>query len=428
MSVLLSIDNISFRYQAVDVLSELELEIKQGEFWGIIGPNGSGKSTLLKILSKILHPQEGVVFLEGWDINRVARKELAKQVAMVPQDTSVGFNFSVEEIVAMGRTPYLCRFDKEKMEDKQIISEAMQMAKCWDLKDRLINELSGGERQRVILARALAQEPRLLLLDEPTSHLDISYQTEIFDLLKRLNQQFEITIVAVLHDLNLAAQYCQNLLLLHKGKIFSGGKPAEVISQDNIREVYQTEVMIQHHPVSGAPQVVLIPENKGQEIIPLPNLNIHIIGGGGSAVELFYELKKTNANLSAGALNIGDADWHEAKKIGIHLIDEEPFSPISPGVYNTLLEQLESVDVIIITSVPFGHGNILNLSAAVQALKKGKKVFILQEKESFYYRRDYTGGEAEKYLQQLESGGAVAVSSLKELIDLLQNSYKSSRK
>jgi iron complex transport system ATP-binding protein len=418
LSVTLKIENISFRYQSEMVLNGIKLEIKENDFWGIIGPNGSGKSTLLKTMNGILRPQEGIVTLKGWEMARLTRSAIARELAAVPQDTTVGFNFSAEEVVAMGRTPYLTRFQKESEKDREIVQKAMELARCWELKKRYVNELSGGERQRVILARALAQEPRLLLLDEPTSQLDISFQTEIFDLLNRLNREQGIAIIAVLHDLNLSAQYCKKLLLLKKGKIFAVGSPAEVITRENIRRVYQTKVLIENHPLSGLPQVILLPERKEGQKSDFIHEKIHIIAGGGSAANLYQELYRAGLELSTGVLNIGDSDWQQAEQLGLKIVDEKPFSPIGLETHQRHLELLEKAEVLVISGVPFGYGNLLNLEAALEFGKKNRPIYILNE--THYSKRDYTGGKASAYIQKLTALGAKIIDSQDDLGKLLK--------
>ena len=225
----------------------------KGVFTGIIGPNGSGKTTLLKLISRVLKPSGGSICLDGREIASFSQKELARRMAVVTQDGDAGYLFTVEEIVLMGRAPFLGRFQSETMEDRAIVRQVLEMTGCTHLRERRLSELSGGERQRVMIARALAQEPKVLLLDEPTNHLDIGYQQEILDLVKRLSVTHGVTVVAVLHDLNLAAYYCQMLLLLNEGKIFSSGAPAEVLTAQNISNVYRTHVLVTPHPVLGTP-------------------------------------------------------------------------------------------------------------------------------------------------------------------------------
>ncbi len=262
MDALLKINNLSGGYHKETIIKDISSEIKKGDFIGIIGPNGSGKTTLLRLISKVLPPQKGNITFEGKDIASMDLKEFAQSVAFVAQDTIVNFSFSVLEIVLMGRIPHLKRLQLETKEDYLIAERSMTMTDTSDLKEKRIDELSSGERQRVIIARALAQEPLLLFLDEPTSHLDIGHQIQILDLLKRLNRQNNLTIVMVLHDLNLASEYCNRLVLLNEGRIFKEGAPLEVLTYQNIEAVYKTVVVVNNNPITYKPYVLLVSGEK----------------------------------------------------------------------------------------------------------------------------------------------------------------------
>ncbi|MBS4023063.1 MAG: heme ABC transporter ATP-binding protein [Dethiobacter sp.] len=253
------VSDVDFSYGAQRVLRGLSLHIPEGSFTGLIGPNGSGKTTLLRLLSKAAKPERGTIFLGGRDMAVITQKELARQMAVVSQDGDAGYLFTVEEVVTMGRAPYLGRFQSESARDREIVRGALEMTGCLHLKNRVVAELSGGERQRVVIARALAQQPKVLLLDEPTSHLDIGYQQEILDLVRRLNSAEGMTVVAVLHDLNLAAYYCNLLYLLEAGRVFAAGKPSDVLTAHNVGQVYRTRVLVTPHPVLGTPTVSLLP-------------------------------------------------------------------------------------------------------------------------------------------------------------------------
>jgi len=242
--ILLEMEDLWSGYQRKDVLKGVNLKIKKGEFLGLIGPNGSGKTTLLRSMSKILTPRRGKVLYRGKDIARISAKKLAQRIAVVPQLSVFTFSFTVEDFVLLGRIPYLPRFYLERKEDYLAAEEAMRLTKTLSFRERRINELSEGEKQRVVIARSLAQNPELLLLDEPAAHLDIRYQLEVFNLLRQLNQEKGITIVLVSHDLNLASQYASRLVLVNGGKIFSEGRPSEVITEENIQKVYKVRVRI----------------------------------------------------------------------------------------------------------------------------------------------------------------------------------------
>lgn len=258
---LISVDQVSFAYGAIEAVKDLSFSVAKGEVFGLLGPNGSGKSTVVRLLSRVLTPRSGCVSLASRDLGTYSREELARQVAVVPQETAIELPFSVLEVVLMGRSPHLGRFGFERPEDLSIARRAMEQTGVYDLATREIHELSGGERQRVILAKALAQEPRVLLLDEPTAFLDIKHQVEVYDLVKTLSRQNGLTVVAILHDLNLAALYCDRLALLKSGRLFCLGTPEQVLTYTNIKAVYETEVYIGLNDITG--KVHILPLDAG---------------------------------------------------------------------------------------------------------------------------------------------------------------------
>jgi iron complex transport system ATP-binding protein len=248
---LLNVDQVSFSYGTIEAVKDLSFSVARGEVFGLLGPNGSGKSTVVRLLSCVLAPRSGRISLAGQDLGSYKREELARQIAVVPQETTIELPFSVLEVVLMGRSPHVGRFGFERAEDLAVAHRVMEQTGIAELATREIHELSGGERQRVILARALAQEPRVLLLDEPTAFLDIRHQVEVYDLVKDLSRQDELAVVAILHDLNLAALYCDRLALLKSGRLFCLGTPEQVLTYANIKEVYETEVYIGLNDITG---------------------------------------------------------------------------------------------------------------------------------------------------------------------------------
>lgn len=249
------------------VLERLSFSIREGEFLGIIGPNGSGKTSLLNLLARLTDPQAGAIRLFGDPLAPLKQDAVARTVALVPQETSPTFPFSVMEMVLMGRYPHhranhtlaaLAGTGWESQEDVEIAWSAMQDTNVAHLAQRSIDALSGGERQRVLIARALAQEPRVMLLDEPTAHLDLHHQVEMCRLLRQLHDDRGMTVVLVSHDLNLASQYCDQLLLLDHGSMAALGPPHEVLRAELLRSVYGgCEVLIDQHPASGLPRVTM---------------------------------------------------------------------------------------------------------------------------------------------------------------------------
>jgi len=252
---IIALDAVGFRYDEPWVLKDVSGEIVRGEFVGILGPNGSGKTTLLKILDGMLKPQEGKVFIDGIPLGSIRRSELAKTVAVVAQDFRMTFPFSVQEVVLMGRSPHLAKWRFEGETDLRIARDVMALTDTLDLANRNMEELSGGERQRVLIARALAQEPQILLLDEPTAFLDIKHQMDFFDLVKFLNRKNNLTVVAVTHDVNLASLYCDRLILMRGGRICVQGRPQDVVTEENIAEVYQVRATVDCSPATGRPRI-----------------------------------------------------------------------------------------------------------------------------------------------------------------------------
>ena len=262
MSVLLKINNLCGGYDKINVIKGISMDINGGDFLGIIGPNGSGKTTLFRLATSVLRIFSGSLYFEQKNILDMDSKEFCRKVAFVAQDIATDFSFTVEEVALMGRIPHLKRLQFETKEDIRIAEEALRLTDTLSLKDKRIDELSAGERQRVIIARALAQEPELLLLDEPTSHLDIGHQIQVLDLLKRLNRHNGLTIAMILHDLNLASAYCNRIVLLDNGVIFKEGEPEEVLTYQNIEAVYKTVVLVNENPATHKPNVVLVPREK----------------------------------------------------------------------------------------------------------------------------------------------------------------------
>lgn len=260
---ILEIEGVSCGYGKSIVLHDMSFGVKRGEFVGIIGPNGSGKTTLIRAINGLLPLQKGIIVLEGKSIKRIGHRELATKVAVVTQSPETTPPFSVEDFVLLGRVPHWHRFQLlETGTDVEIAEQAMALTGIGYVRGRRMGELSGGERQLAFLARALAQEPRLLLLDEPTAHLDIGHQIQIMDLLRKLNRKSSLSIIAVLHDLNLAGLYCERLILLHEGRLHTIGHPKEVLSEGVIEEIYRTAVTVIEGPVKARPIILPMPEKE----------------------------------------------------------------------------------------------------------------------------------------------------------------------
>lgn len=250
--------NISFCYTDKPVLDGVSFAFNEARIIAVIGPNGSGKTTLLKILNATLLPNSGRMLIEGRDTRHWPRQKIARTVAIVPQESPAIFSFFAEEIVLMGRFPHLGPWAFEDKKDYRIAHEAMTKTDSLSFAHCRFNELSAGERQRVLIARALAQEPKILLLDESTVFLDLKHQAQFLSLLHQLNREQHLTVIFVTHDVNLAAQNADQILLLYNGKKYAIGTPAEVLTAQNIKEVYDVEVGIDQNPHDGSPRVTLL--------------------------------------------------------------------------------------------------------------------------------------------------------------------------
>ncbi len=253
----LEMQNVSLGYNGKLVIEDINLQVLPGEIVGLIGPNGSGKSTIIKALSGILSPYSGKVFLDGKDITKISRRELCRLVGVVPQMPLLPSAFTAFEIVLMGRNPHLGLFQYEGPKEMALSWQAMEKTATQTFAERRIGELSSGEIQGVLIARVLAQETKVILLDEPTANLDIGRQVEILDLIKNLCLENNLTVAIALHDLNLASQYCDRLILINNGQVHAQGTPREVINSKNIKEVYGAEGCVYTHPVNGLPTVLL---------------------------------------------------------------------------------------------------------------------------------------------------------------------------
>jgi iron complex transport system ATP-binding protein len=403
---MIKLQGVGLDYGARVVLEDISFQGRKGEFLGIIGPNGSGKTTLLKAISRIIPPSQGAILLDDRALEDFPSLELSQIVAVVPQAAEPRFDFTVREVILMGRYPHLGRFGSEKAEDRKICRNAMEITGITHLADRSVRAISGGELQRVIIARALAQQPRLLLLDEPTAHLDLGQQMGILQTMKEMSR--EIAVIGVFHDLNYAAHFCDRLILLHNHRILAIGDPASVLTEDSIKIAFGIEVMVRKNPFTGRPSISPVYTSSG---VKGSCGRVHVICGGGEGSDLLQTLHAEGYRVTAGVLSVNDSDYSTARVLGVPCISEPPFSPVSERSMGELALWLEDSRVIVLTRGLWGAGNIGNLRVLEPVNLHDMVILDYHSGESKEW--DYTGGEAAAILKRLEANGAVVVRDVR---------------
>jgi iron complex transport system ATP-binding protein len=414
MKPAIELQGVSAAYHRTPVLNDLTVTVAEGEMVGILGPNGAGKTTLFRILSGLHPAAAGTVRLFGRDVARLPAAERARLVAVVPQELAIPVAFTVEEIVLIGRTASQRRWSGLSAHDRHVVERALVYTDAADIRDRPFNELSGGEQQRVIVAMALAQEPRLILMDEATSHLDINHRLEIMQLVERLNTEEGVTVLMISHDLQLAAEFSRRLLLLDHGRLVADGAPADVLTEAALRAVYHCDIRVAQDAQTGALSILpaprLVPGCSGH------GLRVHVVAGGGCGEEVMRRLALCGYTLSCGVLNRGDLDTDVARALGAEIALEEPFSPVGPKALAAAGAMVQAADAVLLSPVPFGPGNVANLDLLTAALDQGRPVFVMEDIES----RDYTPGrEAVAKVRALLGRGAKPWRNVADLLMLL---------
>jgi iron complex transport system ATP-binding protein len=433
-STLLHVERVTFGYNRQPLLYDVDVQARVGEMIGLLGPNGSGKTTLLRLISGVLRPWQGNVLLEGRDLRHWSRRAIAQRIAVVPQELHMPFAFTVEHMVSLGRAPYMNFFSTAGERDRASVADAMRAAAVAPLAGRIFNELSGGERQRVMIAMALAQEPKLLLLDEPTSHLDIKYQIETLELAQQLNRAMGVTVIAAMHDLNLAARYFPRLLLFQRGIVADAG-PAEVLEPGMLSRVYGVNVQV--GILRGAEHLSVLPPGNSVPMDEIRQDNqpkVHIMAGGGSGELLMRALADVHIPFVAGALNVGDSDHTLALRLASRVITEQPYAPISPTAIAAVRTSLAQARVAILCPMPIGPGNVVLLREALRAAQNGLPIILFvpdwhpdwHNDSAIPYQtqrdaaRDYTGGEGVKLLEELLRSGAMVVETVSEVVEIVR--------
>jgi len=403
-------------YDGRNVVRSFSATVGKGEFVGIVGPNGAGKSTCLRLLSGVLPLRHGDVLLMRRSVASNTTRELARTLAYVPQNEPALFDFTVREVVLMGRHPYQSRFGVARDDDYAQVDQAMVLTDIAHLADRPITELSGGEHRRVLIARAIAQSTPILLLDEPTAHLDMVHQFEVLTLMRRLCDERGTAVVAALHDLNAAAEHCTRLFLFSEGRVMAQGTPEVVLTAENVRAAYGGPVLVTKNPVTGKP--FLMPQSPAAGGLSTSRPAVHLICGGGTGGELMAELRRFGYRLSAGVLNKKDSDEAAATALGIPCAREAPFSTITDSAFTEALQMARAADAIVVTAIPIGRGNLRNLLIALESAGQGARLILVNEPP--VTSRDFTGGRGAELWHQLESIEAFRVSGVAQVLAALR--------
>lgn len=402
----LKIENLEFEINGSKILENISIEAHKGEFIGLIGPNGAGKSTFLKCINGINKATQGSILLNGKSLVQLDSRSIAREVALMHQNTTVTFPFPALDIVLSGRYPHLGRMRRESAEDYAIARRYMEFTDTLQFERRPVNQMSGGERQRVLFAKILAQETDIILLDEPTASLDISFEEQIFEYCRKLCRRGK-TVIAAVHDLKTASRFCSRLVLMKDGSVIADGTPEEVMTSGNLSESYGVKALVYRDRVSGDLDFHIhgLGRIRGMaEGESAAGKKVHIIGGGGSASGIFRMLFERGCSITAGVFAHGDTDIDSGSVFGADIIVGKPFSEIADEDYMRNVEMIKAADVVILCDMPFGFQNIRNLDAAAYA----KRLVIIEEEAP--EGRDFTGGAALGKYGELK-GKAIVVNN-----------------
>jgi len=358
----IDVADLSVTLGGVSVLDSVSTSVDEGRFVGLVGPNGAGKTTLLRAINGALTPDRGTVRVAGQDIAGLGSRATSRLVATVPQSTASAFDFPVRHVVAMGRTPHVGRLGTRTAADRAAVDEAMARAAVADLADRPVTDVSGGERQRVVLARALAQDTPVLLLDEPTSDLDVNHQVRTLELVADLVDEGR-TVVAAIHDLDLAARYCDELRLLYEGEIRAAGPPASVLTDATVEAAFGVRATVTEHPITGSASVTAFGDDGARE----GDGRIHVVGGGGAATPLLHRLDAAGFEPSVGAVSADDRDAETARTIGADLVTIPPYAPVDDAARAAVADRLSHADAVVVADVTIAPGNRPVLDAVLDA-------------------------------------------------------------
>ncbi|MCU5871900.1 ABC transporter ATP-binding protein [Clostridioides difficile] len=377
---MLKTNNLSVGYNNKVVISNINVEVKNGEILCLLGSNGAGKTTLLRSLSKLISPIKGEIYLNGVNINCISRKALSKKMALVLTNRLLGDLMTVQDIVNIGRYPYTGFFGNLSKKDLIMVDEALESVDALHLKKRYFDELSDGEKQKVLVARALVQEPEIIILDEPTTHLDIKHRLELINILKKLSKEKSISVILSLHEIDIALKSCDKVALIKNNKVIAYGQPEDVVDEDIINSLYELDDK-NFNSLLGSVEI----SNKSKN-------EVFIIGGGGKATPIYRAFTKKGIGLYSGIIHENDIDYEIGRTMGIKMFTENPFEPISDESFNLAIRNLNDSKIIIDTGFSVGETNKRNIDIIKEALKLDKKVYSFRNRD-----------ESKKYYDHLDS-------------------------
>lgn len=399
----LELIDVTAGYGGPPAVRGISVAARAGEVTAVVGPNGSGKTTLVRVASRALRPTAGAVRVGSIDPYAIPARRAARLVAVVPQAVAPVFSYTALEIVLMGRAPYQGAFGGGSATDWQRVRWSMAVTNTQHLADRPIEELSGGERQRVVLAQALAQDTPVLLLDEPTTHLDLRHVVEILGVARTLARDDRRTVLAILHDLNLAAAFADRVVVLDGGAAVAAGPPSSVLTTEVVRDVFGVEV--ETASVAGRPAFVLSPPSPDR---PAVRGRAHVFGGAGTGASAMRALAEAGFDVSVGAVHAGDTDALLAERLNLRRVVVPPFSEIDEDAERETAALARNARVALVCDPPFGRGNVANLRAALAAAMAGVPTVVLERTP--IDDRDFTGGEAARIWNEVRARGTVVAS------------------
>ena len=404
---LLRVNDLSVSIAGTQIIDSVSFSLERGEILGVVGANGSGKTTLIKAIAGLIKSDSGTFSVERVDASDLSHNDRARIISYMPQQVE-SHPFTAFEAVLMGRYPHLGRLQLEGTADREIAWSVMRRTGTEVFADRRLDTLSGGERQRVVLARVLAQQPQIFLMDEPTASLDLEHQILTMDLINQEVAKRRSGAVVILHDLSLAARFCDRLLLMQNGRVTATGTPWEVLTPENLRTAFNIEGLVEPDPVTGMPHVLVLgSQNSNSKELVGSGRTVHLVCGAGSGRQLMHQLTVAGYRVTAGVLGTGDSDREAAERLGVKYVSAPPFSPITESQHSEHIGLIKRADHVVLCPMAVGMNNLRNIQAATE----GQSLYVIESPCGEI--SDYTGGEAlDLRRSMVERAGAISEASV----------------